>query len=224
MKRILAALAALCLLVGLAPAQRVQVPAASSQSVQLIDLPSLPAGSTWASLTLDGGLTDSSSTVDLPDVPRGATFATLTLEHRARFYFGTETDFVLYEGSGWCEYDVASTITQGIAMSSGGVQLGDSARAAASFARAGQCLAFDGVYDWTGASGWNSGYVWRPNTLTVTVPVARLGDTLTVRTRARSHSTVSISCHLTTVPSDMVGRLVWLNQSWWEGELDVAFR
>lgn len=205
-------------------AQRVHVPARSTQDVQILELPSQPAGSSYASTSLDGGLTDSSSTVDLPPTPRGAEFATITLQHRARFFFGTETGFVVYEGSGWCEYQVASAITQGISMQSGGVRVGDSSRSRASFAGAGQCMPFDGVYDWSGASGWSSGYIWRPSTLTAVVSVAQLGPTLTVTTSARSNWSMNIACHLTSAPSDMIGLLTLMNESWWDGEVDVAFR
>ncbi len=223
--RLLALCALVCLWLPTANAQHVRIPIsgpATPVTAVSLDLPT-SGGATYASTTLDLQPTDSSATVPTPVIPVGSTLATIVLNHRARFYFGTETNFVLNWGSGWCDYQVSSTITQGISIYTNGVQLGNTQRAHASFSRAGQCLPFDGVYDWGGASGWNSGYIWRPTTITVAVPIAQLGPTITVTTNGRSNFTMDIACFLTSIPSDMTGTLVLLNQSWWEGDIDIVF-
>lgn len=184
----------------------------------------LICGSAFAqSFPLAGGMTDSSVTINTPTIPGGAQTATLALHHEARFRAGTETDLVIYEGDGWCEFAASSVITQGITMHSLGAQLGSAGRAKATFAQAGMCLPFDGVYDWGGASGWNSGYVVRPNSLSVTVPVAQLGPTITVTTLAQSTTDIVIACYATVLPYDILGRLIWSNESWWSGNLTVSF-
>lgn len=167
-------------------------------------------------------MTDSSEVVATP-AHSGLGFATLALHHQARFRAGSETNFIVYQGAGWCEFACASVITQGITLLSNGVPLGSSGRAKAPFAQAGMCIPFDGVYDWGGASGWNSGYVYRPNQMSFTVPVSALGPTITVETVAQSTTDIVISCYATEIPYDLFGQLVWLNESYWSGDLTVSF-
>lgn len=171
-----------------------------------------------------GGLmTDSSTTVNSPAKPAGAQNVTFTLNHRARFMAGSETNLIVYQGSGWCDYQLQSEISQSCSISTNGVTLGPTFRTKAPFTTFGTCIPFDGVYDWAGNSGWSSGYVWRPTTLVITIPVSQLGPTITVTTLGHMEVSTQISCYWTSTPSDLLGQVTWFTNSWWEGDLFVAF-
>lgn len=174
-------------------------------------------------LPLVGGFTNSTVTVPVPPVPPGATHAIVRIDHRARYFYGLETDLVVNEGLAWCQFRARARVVQGWSLHTGGVEYpGD--RSSAHMERFGGCAPFDGVNDWGGSSGWNSGYLWRPTAREWRIPVAALGDTLAVTTRARSFWDQAITCQGVAPAWSATGSLLWLNESWWEGEATVSFR
>lgn len=169
-----------------------------------------------------GGLyTDSGDTITLPTAPPGTTHALITYRHRSRYFYGWETMLDLVEGVAWCDWTSDGHIRQWVDVSSGGVVLGG-VRTRLDFSHAGPCLPFDGVMNWAGTSGWNSGYVWRGGEVTKYVPLNQLGPTLSVWSDGDLQMTQTMTC-TGFAPFQVTGYLAWLNESWWEGDVTVSF-
>jgi hypothetical protein len=126
-------------------------------------------------LTVDCGLTPSSVVIPLPPADPGNTRVHLSIAHSTDLLHGVETD-------GVGQFDEYADFTVGWGVRVDGTQV-YSTRAAAQSAITGPMVAFDGVYDWEGASGDRHDY-----TITSTVAIdAPAGAEVRLTARAWVH-------------------------------------
>lgn len=174
-----------------------------------------------APIYVGGMFTDSASTVPTPQAPRGTAHAIVSVDFRSRYAVGWETDFVTFQGVGGCAWQSVGSVRTHASVRTNGAQL-VGGRTMLRVDAAGLCVPFDGVYDWSGASGGGTGLVWRPIRLSKLVPIYELGPTITVDADGSSTWSQVVACG-GIPPYEVAGSIAWFSQSWWEGELRVKF-
>ena len=100
-------------------------------------------------LTIDGGLTNSARTLNIPAAPPGMTHLHLEVDHVHHYGLGLETDEV---GPIDATYVVDAEIVGNWSLKWAEIPL-TGRRTQYNAGYAGDCVPFDGVYDWSGASG-----------------------------------------------------------------------
>lgn len=168
-----------------------------------------------------GMLTDSSSTVTTPTPPAWATKVRLDYQHRARFEWGRETDFINYQGQCSCDFFVDGYVGQEVSLLTNGVKV-SGGRTKLAFAEYGVCVTFDGTYDWMGSSGNGSGLVLKSTTLTSTLNLVDLGPTVTVDADGTTSFAFAVVC-TGTGEWDCYGAVTNYTYSWWDGQLTFTW-
>ncbi len=161
-------------------------------------------------LAVNGGQTNSSVVLALPARPSWAHAVELDIDHAQAFGLGMETD---EWGNLPAHYSLDATLRGGWSLGSiAGTQA--CRRSTWSAAFAGDCVPFDGGWDWSGASGQHTAQVMHTAASCV-VSGAALDAPLVLSTRAQSSVGVNVSLDIPWTGGEGGANVTYLTSSTW---------